>query len=174
MTRLTGAESPTAPHPLRSSSAADLARGPVRVRTSEGLIAVEREGLPSRDLTGRHLSRRGLRRRLFRPGLRRPGRCPVPDARKSKGSAARRRLAAAVPAIKHSRRVVEAMNASRVLVVLRPPAAEPPLAAEVQAVVLLMAVDVAGERSRVRRPIPYGGHGDVAIQRCQRKKPLQR
>ena len=34
MTRLTGVESPTVPRPLRSSSAADLAREPVRVRTS--------------------------------------------------------------------------------------------------------------------------------------------
>jgi hypothetical protein len=142
----------SAPRPSRSSSAADHAPGPTRVRTSEDLMAVEREGLQSRDLTGRHLCSRALRRRLFRPGQRRPGSSPVRDARKSKGSAARRRSAAAAPAIRHGRRAVVAMKVYRVRVVLPPPAAGPP-SAEVPPAVLLTAVDVAGECSILRRPI---------------------
>ena len=35
--------------------------------------------------------------------------------------------------------------------------------------VLLAVVDVTGERSIAGRPIRYGGYGDVASQRCQRK-----
>jgi hypothetical protein len=76
--------------------------------------------------------------------------------------------------MKHGRRVVEAMKVYRVLVVPSLLAAKPLSAAEVPAVVLLMAVDVTGERSILRRPIRYGGYGDAAIQRCQRKELFQR
>lgn len=142
--------------------------GPVRVRTSEDLMAVEREGLPPRHLSGRLLRRRELRRGLFRPGLRHPDSPPVPHVRRSRGCAVRRRLAAAVPATKHSRRVAGAMQVYRVLVLLPPPSAEPP-----PAEVLLAVVDVTGEPSISRRPIRYGGYGDVASQRCQRKVALR-
>ena len=69
MTRLTGVASPTAPRPLRSSLAEDLARGRVRVRTSEDLRAASREGVPSRDPTGSHLHSSGSRQHLLSNGV---------------------------------------------------------------------------------------------------------
>ena len=77
MTRFIEGESPTVLRRLPSSLAGGLSQGPMGVATQEDMIAVERKGLPSRDLPIRPRSSRGLRPFLTFPRLSHAGSRPV-------------------------------------------------------------------------------------------------
>ncbi len=145
MTRFIEGESPTGLQQLLNILAGGLCRAPMRVTTQEDLIAVENEGLRSRDLPIRPRSSRVLRPLL---GPSHPGSPPALVVRGCKGKRVPRRLAALALASRRGSRAIEAMKACRVPdpAVLRPKAPKSPPPVKVPAWALRAVAGLASER----------------------------